>query len=91
MPILHKKIQKSKEYEDPHQEYAHRMLCSYCGRSYEFLTSYKAHYNQNLCIKVIVPGMIEDVEDSQADPEDEQDSDDESEEEEGGQCLDFAA
>ena len=41
-----------------------KMLCAYCGRSYESLTSYKAHYNQNLCIKAIVPGIIEDVEDT---------------------------
>ena len=48
-----------------HLESGGKMLCSYCGRSYETLTSYKAHYTNNLCIKVIVPGMIEDVDDPQ--------------------------
>ena len=74
-----------------HTESGGKIPCSYCGRSYESLTPYKAQYNQNLCIKVIVPGMIEDVEDPQADPDETQeDSDEESEEEgeEGGQ--DFA-
>ena len=46
-----------------------RKMCSYCGRFYETLTSYKAHYTNNLCIKVIVPGMIEDVDDPLADSE----------------------
>ena len=69
-----------------HLESGGKMLCSYCGRSYETLTSYKAHYTNNLCIKVIVPGMIEDVDDPQADPEENQDeSSEEEEDEEGGQ------
>ena len=71
-----------------HTESGGKMFCSYCGRSYKSLTSYKAHYNQNLCIKVIVPGMIEDVENPQADPDETQEGLDEESEEEGGQ--DFA-
>ena len=55
-----------------------KLLCSYCGRSYETLTSYKAHYTQNLCIKVVIPGFIQDVEDPTNDG-------DEEEEEEGGE------
>ena len=57
------------------------MLCFYCGRSYETLTSYKVHYTNNLCMEVIVPGIIEDVEDPQADPEDHQDEESEEDEE----------
>ena len=67
-----------------HLESGGKMLCSYCGRSYETLTSYKAHYTNNLCIKVIVPGMIEDVDDPQADPEENQDESSEEEEDEEG-------
>ena len=61
------------------QDGAGKLLCSYCGRSYETLTSYKAHYTNNQCIKVIVPGMIEDVEDPAADPN-EEDPEEEGEE-----------
>ena len=71
-----------------HLETGGKMLCSYCGRSYESLTAYKAHYNQNLCIKVIIPGMIEDVDDPQQGPDDTQEGSEEESEEEGAQ--DFA-
>ena len=84
----YKRVKNMKTHmKNMHLETGGKMLCSYCGRSYESLTAYKAHYNQNLCIKEIVPGMIEDVEDPQADPDDTQEGSDE-ESEEGGQ--DFA-
>ena len=43
---------------------------------------------RTLCIKVIVPGMIEDVDDPQQDPDDTQEGSEEESEEEGAQ--DFA-
>ena len=80
----YKRVKNMKTHiENMHTESGGKMLCSYCGRSYESLTAYKAHYNQNLCIKVIVPGMIEDVEDPQADPDETQEGSDEGSEEEG--------
>lgn len=72
-----------------HTEKGGKMLCSYCGRSYETMTSYKAHYKNNLCIKVIVPGMIEDVEDPESEAVDE-DTDTEDEDEEGATGGEFA-
>ena len=85
----YKRVKNMKTHiKNMHLETGGKMLCSYCGRSYESLTTYKAHYNQNLCIKVIVPGMIEDVEDPQTDPDDTQEGSEEESEEEGGQ--DFA-
>ena len=65
----YKRVKNMKAHiKNMHSEKGGKFLCSYCGRSYESMTSYKAHYKNNLCIKVIVPGMIEDVED----PENEQ-------------------
>ncbi|MCG8626107.1 MAG: hypothetical protein MJE68_29430 [Proteobacteria bacterium] len=63
---------------------AGKLLCTYCGRSYESMTTYKVHYTNNQCIKVLVPGMIEDV-----DPEVDEDPEDEEEEEEGGEGEEF--
>ena len=85
----YKRVKNMKTHmKNMHLETGGKMLCSYCGRSYESLTAYKAHYNQNLCIKVIVPGMIEDMDDPQQDPDDTQEGSEGESEEEGAQ--DFA-
>ena len=40
-----------------------KLLCTTCGRTYESKTSYTAHYTNNQCLKMIIPGMIEDHDD----------------------------
>ena len=37
-----------------------KLLCTACGRTFESQTSYTAHYTNNQCLKMIIPGMIED-------------------------------
>ena len=49
-----------------------KLLCSYCGKAYESMTTYKAHYNNNQCIKVVIPGFVEDVDDPTEEPEEEE-------------------
>ena len=86
----YKRVKNMKSHiKNMHTEKGGKMLCSYCGRSYETMTSYKAHYKNNLCIKVIVPGMIEDVEDPESEAVDE-DTDTEDEDEEGATGGEFA-
>ena len=53
---------------------AGKLLCTACGRTYESKTSYTAHYTNNQCLKMIIPGMIEDHDDNpQDDAEGEED------------------
>ena len=55
---------------------AGKLLCTACGRTYESKTSYTAHYTNNQCLKMIIPGMIQDYhDDPQDDLEGEEDQD----------------
>ena len=55
---------------------AGKLLCTACGRTYESKTSYTAHYTNNQCLKMIIPGMIQDYDD---DPQDDLEGDEEQE------------
>ena len=55
---------------------AGKLLCTVCGRTYESKTSYTAHYTNNQCLKMIIPGMIQDYDD---DPQDDLEGDEEQE------------
>ena len=57
---------------------AGKLLCTACGRTYESKTSYTAHYTNNQCLKMIIPGMIQDYDD---DPQDDLEGDVEGDEE----------
>ena len=57
---------------------AGKLLCTACGRTYESKTSYTAHYTNNQCLKVIIPGMIQDYDD---DPQNDLEGDVEGDEE----------
>ena len=53
---------------------AGKLLCTACGRTYESKISYTAHYTNNQCLKMIIPGMIQDYND---DPQDDLEGDEE--------------
>ena len=57
-----------------HTTGAGKLLCTACGRTYESKTSYTAHYTNNQCLKMIIPGMIQDYDD---DPQDDLEGDEE--------------
>ena len=53
---------------------AGKLLCTACGRTYESKTSYTAYYTNNQCLKMVIPGMIQDYDD---DPQDDLEGDEE--------------
>ena len=55
---------------------AGKLLCTACGRTYESKTSYTAHYTNNQCLKMIIPGMIQENDDV---PQDDLEGDEEQE------------
>ena len=71
---------------------AGKLLCTACGRTYESKTSYTAHYTNNQCLKMIIPGMIQDYDD---DPQDDLEGDEEQEQDtvqegEGTEATEFS-
>ena len=71
---------------------AGKHLCTACGRTYESKTSYTAHYTNNQCLKMIIPGMIQDYYD---DPQDDLEGDEEQEQDtvqegEGTEATEFS-
>ena len=71
---------------------AEKLLCTACGRTYESKTSYTAHYTNNQCLKMIIPGMIQDYDD---DPQDDLEGDEEQEQDtvqegEGTEATEFS-
>ena len=72
---------------------AGKLLCTACGRTYESKTSYTAHYTNNQCLKMIIPGMIQDYDDDPQDdlePDEEQDTQDTVPEEGEGEATEFS-
>ena len=63
-----------------------KLLCTACGRTYESKTSYAAHYTNNQCLKMIIPGMIEDHED---DPQEDVEGEEDQEQQEATEFSDF--
>ena len=63
-----------------------KLLCTACGRSYESKTSYTAHYTNNQCIKMIIPGVVEDQNEEEDEEEEEEG---EGEEGEGAEFSEF--
>ena len=49
-----------------------KLLCTACGKSYESKTSYTAHYTNNQCIKMIIPGVVEDQNEEEDEEEEEE-------------------
>ena len=71
---------------------AGKLLCTACDRTYESNTSYTAHYTNNQCLKMIIPGMIQDYDDDPQDdlePDEEQDTVPEEGEGEATEFSDF--
>ena len=70
---------------------AGKLLCTACGRTYESKTSYTAHYTNNQCLKMIIPGMIQDYDD---DPQDDLEGEAEEEQEQDtvqeGEATEFS-
>ena len=71
---------------------AGKLLCTACGRTYESKTRYTAHYTNNQCLKMIIPGMIQDYDD---DPQDDLEGDEEQEQDtvqegEGTKATEFS-
>ena len=71
---------------------AGKLLCTAYGRTYESKTSYTAHYTNNQCLKMIIPGMIQDYDD---DPQDDLEGDEEQEQDtvqegEGTEATEFS-
>ena len=71
---------------------AGKLPCTACGRTYESKTSYTAHYTNNQCLKMIIPGMIQDYDD---DPQDDLEGDEEQEQDtvqegEGTEATEFS-
>ena len=63
-----------------------KLLCTACGRTYESKTSYTAHYTNNQCLKMIIPGMIEDHDD---DPQEDAEGEEDQEQPWEGEATDF--
>ena len=58
------------------EDSAGKLLCTACGKSYESKTSYTAHYTNNQCIKMIIPGICEDQSDDDEEEGDEEEGED---------------